>query len=76
MYVIIYDFGTSSLKTCLFDIDQEIRLLTSSTGSYGLYFSDDGGAEQDTEEWWAALCSTTHDLFAKSDIKPEQISDS
>ena len=73
MYVIIYDFGTSTLKTCLFDIDQEIRLLTSSTGSYGLYFSDDGGAEQDTEEWWAALCSTTHDLFAKSDVKPEQI---
>jgi len=73
MYVIIYDFGTSSVKTCLFDIDQEIRLLTSSTGSYGLYFSDDGGAEQDTEEWWAALCSTTHDLFAKSDVKPEQI---
>ena len=50
MYVIVYDFGTSAVKTCLFDIDQEIRLLTSSTGSYGLYFSDDGGAEQDTEE--------------------------
>ena len=73
MYIIIYDFGTSSVKTCLFDIDQEIRLLASSTGSYGLYISDDGGAEQDTEEWWAALCSTTRDLFDRSNVKPEEI---
>ena len=73
MYIIIYDFGTSSVKTCLFDIDQEIRLLASSTGSYGLYISDDGGAEQDTEEWWAALCSTTRDLFDRSNVKPEEL---
>jgi Sugar (pentulose and hexulose) kinases len=52
MYIIIYDFGTSSLKTCLFEIDTNIRLVASSSGSYGLYISDDGGAEQDTEEWW------------------------
>ena len=52
MYVIIYDFGTSSVKTCLFDIDSEIRMVASATASYGLYISADGGAEQDTEEWW------------------------
>ena len=46
MYIIIYDFGTSSVKTCLFAIDSEIRLAASSTAAYGLYFSDDGGAEQ------------------------------
>lgn len=73
MYIIIYDFGTSSVKTCLFDIGSEIRLIASSTGSYGLYISDDGGAEQDTEEWWAALCSTTRDLFDRSNVRPEEI---
>lgn len=73
MYIIIYDFGTSSVKTCLFDIDSEIRLVASSAAGYGLYISDDGGAEQDTEEWWAALCSTTHALFQKTDVKPEKI---
>ena len=73
MYIIIYDFGTSSVKTCLFNIDPGIELLTSSTASYPLYISDDGGAEQDTEEWWAALSSTTRDLFLKSDVKPEEI---
>ena len=64
MYIIIYDFGISSVKTCLFYIDSEIRLVASSAAGYGLYISDDGGAEQDTEEWWAALCSTTHGAVA------------
>ena len=73
MYIIIYDFGTSSVKTCLFKIDPEISLVTDSSAGYGLYISDDGGAEQDSEEWWEALCSTTHDLFNKTDIKPDEI---
>lgn len=47
--------------------------MASSNAAYGLYISDDGGAEQDTEEWWAALCSTTKDLFRRSDVKPEEI---
>ena len=73
MYVVIYDFGTGSVKTCLFDIDSEIRLVASSTAEYGLYITADGGAEQDTEEWWAALCSTTRDLFRKSGVKPGEV---
>lgn len=73
MNIIIYDFGTSSVKTCLFDIDQDIELITASMASYGLYISDNGRAEQDTEEWWAAVSSTTKDLFKKSDVKPEEI---
>jgi Sugar (pentulose and hexulose) kinases len=73
VYIIIYDFGTSSVKTCLFEIDSDIRLVVSSAAGYGLYTSDDGGAEQDTEEWWTALCSTTRDLFKKSNVKPAEI---
>ena len=66
MKIIIYDFGTSSVKTCLFEIESEIELIASATAEYGLYVSDDGGAEQDTEEWWGALCRTTRALFEKS----------
>ena len=73
MYIIIYDFGTSSVKTCLFEIGAEIHLAASAAAGYGLYISDDGGGEQDTEEWWAALCSTTRDLFNKSQVKPSDI---
>lgn len=73
MYIIIYDFGTSGVKTCLFNIEAEIRLIASSIADYGLYISDDGGAEQDVEEWWEALCSTTRDLIQKTAVKPTQI---
>ena len=73
MYIIIYDFGTSSVKTCLFNIDPDIRIVARASAAYGLYVSDNGGAEQDTEEWWAALCSTTRELFGKSAVKPDEI---
>ena len=73
MYIIIYDFGTSSVKTCLFEIGSEIRLAASSVAGYELYITEDGGVEQDAEEWWAALCSTTRDLFRKTDVTPRQV---
>ena len=73
MNIIIYDFGTSSVKTCLFRIDSEICLTASASAGYTLYVSDDGGAEQDTEEWWNAICSTTRNLFQACDVNPEEI---
>ena len=45
MYIIIYDFGTSSVKTCLFKIDSEIRFVAGSSAGYGLYITDNGGAK-------------------------------
>ena len=73
MYIIIYDFGTSSVKTCLFAIGSGIELVASSNTGYDLYTSSNGSAEQDTEEWWVALCSTTKDLLQKSGVEPYEI---
>ena len=73
MYIIIYDFGTSSVKTCLFKINEDIQLVADANSDYGIYISDDGGAEQDAEEWWEALCRTTRSLFEVSDVKPQEI---
>ena len=73
MYIIIYDFGTSKLKTCLFEISSQIRLEASSIAGYDLYISNDGGAEQDTKEWWDALCTSTQELFKQTDVKPREI---
>ena len=73
MYIIIYDFGTSSVKTCLFQIESQINLITEASAEYGLYISDNGGAEQDVEEWWSAICSTTSELLKKSNVKPDEI---
>ena len=74
MYIIIYDFGTSNLKTCLFDVGEKITVAASSNASYGLYILENGGAEQDTQQWWQAICKTTKELFDQTQIKPEEVS--
>ena len=74
MYIIIYDFGTSSIKTCLFDVGEKITVAASSNASYGLYILENGGAEQDTQQWWQAICKTTKELFDQTQIKPEEVS--
>lgn len=73
MNIIIYDFGTSSVKTCLFTVDSGICLTASSSAGYSLYVSDDGGAEQNPDEWWSAICSTTKMLFQMCDVTPGDI---
>ncbi len=73
MNIIIYDFGTSSVKTCLFKIDSNINLVVRSRATYNLYTTKNGGVEQDTKEWWDAICSSTKKLFKNSNVKPEEI---
>ncbi len=74
MYIIIYDFGTSSLKTCLFDIGEKITIEASSNTSYELRILENGGAEQDPDEWWSAVCKTTKELFSETAITPDEVS--
>ena len=38
-----------------------------------MYISNDGGAEQDTKEWWDALCISIQELFKQTDVKPREI---
>ena len=76
-YVIAYDIGTTGVKTCLFEIDKVIKLIADSSMGYNLYVLDNGGVEQDADEWWEAMCSTTKKIFEKENVKgkisPEDI---
>lgn len=72
-YVIAYDIGTTGVKTCLFSIDTHVQLVGGAYGSYGLYILDNGGAEQDADEWWNAMRATTHELIEKTGVSPEKI---
>ena len=77
-YVITYDIGTTGIKTCLIEIDNEIKILSSATEGYKLYVDDEtgvkGGSEQDADEWWSAMCITTKEVFKKcKKVKKEQI---
>ena len=77
-YVIAYDIGTTGVKTCLFQIDDIIRLIASSSMGYNLYILENGGAEQDADEWWNAMAVTTKSIFedenVKGKISPKDIS--
>ena len=73
LYVIAYDIGTTGVKTCLFEIAEKVKLLAGSYASYSLYVLDNGGVEQDAQEWWSAMCRTTREVFEKTEIKPDQI---
>ena len=72
-YVLAYDIGTTGVKTCLFSIDKTIRLVSSAQQGYSLTILPGGGAEQDADEWWDTMCTTTRRLFASGSVKPEQV---
>ena len=77
-YVITYDIGTTGIKTCLIEIDEEIKILGSATLGYMLYVDDEtgvkGGAEQHADEWWNAMCISTKSVFEKVPyVSKEQI---
>ena len=46
-YVLSYDIGTTGVKTCLFEVEDEIKLIAAEMEGYSLTVYPDGGAEQD-----------------------------
>ena len=58
-YILAYDVGTTGVKTCLFSFDESIRLIEGTSQGYPLYVLPNGGAEQDGNDWWDAMCKTT-----------------
>lgn len=72
-YILAYDIGTTGVKTCLFGVEDTIELLESTSRSYPLYVFEDGGAEQDGDDWWKGMCESTEELFSRTEIKPEEV---
>lgn len=71
--VIAYDVGTTGIKTCLFEIGDTIKLVADEMCGYELYVLENGGAEQDADEWWNAMCITTKRLFESTKLDPKDI---
>ncbi|MCR5278019.1 MAG: FGGY-family carbohydrate kinase [Lachnospiraceae bacterium] len=72
-YVIAYDVGTTGIKTCLFSVGERVELVDGAYNSYQLYILDNGGAEQDGDEWWKAMCESTAALLLKTGIDNSEI---
>lgn len=69
-YVIAYDFGTTGVKTCVFAIGDSIRPVASSLEGYELYILPQGGAEQDPDQWWRAMCVSTQRVLKEAVLSP------
>ena len=72
-HLIAYDIGTTGIKTCLFEVDDTIRLLGYAGQNYPLYILENGGAEQDGDDWWNAMCQTTREVLKTTGISANQI---
>ncbi len=72
-YLIAYDVGTTAVKTCLFQVERKIELIAYASCAYPLKLFENGGAEQNPEDWWNAMCSTTKEVLERSGVAPEKI---
>ena len=72
-YAITYDIGTTGVKTCVFELSDKVTLLGAASAGYKLYILPNGGAEQDPDEWWNAMCETTKTALKKAKIKAKDI---
>ena len=67
-FVIAYDIGTTGVKTCLFEISDKISLVAGASADYPIHVLEDGGVEQDPDDWWRAMCRTTSQIFENSPV--------
>ncbi len=72
-YIFAYDLGTTAVKTCLYYIHSSIELIASAGKSYPITVLQNGGAEQNPEDWWDAMCVTTKQIIAQSGISAEAV---
>ncbi|MDR0599185.1 MAG: FGGY-family carbohydrate kinase, partial [Treponema sp.] len=70
---IAYDIGTTGNKSCLYRLDDGVSLVAAAARRYGLTITEDGGAEQDPEDWWRSMAETTAELLASSRLRPRDI---
>ncbi len=63
LYAIGIDLGTSSVKIAILNTTGEI--VDSQLEEYNLIFTDDGGVEQNPEDWWNAIKTAFKKLKTK-----------
>jgi len=71
-YLLGLDIGTTSTRTII--INENGKLVASSTKDYPLITPRPGWAEQNPEDWWDAAVYTIKDVLKSSNISPKDIS--
>ncbi len=69
--ILAHDLGTTGNKANLFDGDG--TLLGSAFAAYPTNYPQPNWAEQNPEDWWAAICRTTRQLLAETGTNAQAI---
>ncbi len=70
-YILAFDHGTSGVKTAIASVYGEI--LDFEFEKTPLYLKENGGAEQDPDEWWQAILMTSTRLIDKELVPVDDI---
>lgn len=71
LYLLGIDIGTTGTKVVL--INEEGKVVGSTTEEYPLYTPQPGWAEQNTEDWWRATKAAIRAILFQSRIHPRDI---
>jgi xylulokinase len=70
LFLVAVDLGTTSLKTCIYEVGERLILRASASRRLSLETGPDGKAEQDPEEWWDALASSVPEVLTQARLSP------
>ena len=70
-YILAHDLGTSGNKATLFATDG--TLVGSRTVAYPVYYDKPLWAEQDSNDWWNAVCNSTKELMSAYGVDAEDV---
>lgn len=70
-YILAHDLGTSGNKAVLFSAAGS--LIGSMQTAYDVFYERPQWAEQDPEDWWQAVCSSTKKLLSLYGVRGDEI---
>lgn len=70
-YILAHDLGTSGNKATLFTIGG--KLAGSKIAAYPTHYYNNTWAEQNADDWWEAVCTSTRALIAEAGIDASEI---
>ena len=70
-YILAHDHGTSGSKAAIISTHGEV--VDFEFQEVPLYLYDGGGAEQNPDEWWDAIMTTSKKLLEKTNVPVEEI---
>ncbi|HOT92754.1 MAG TPA: xylulokinase [Anaerolineae bacterium] len=70
-YILAHDLGTTGNKATLYDA--EGHLVGSAFYGYATEYAHPCWAEQDPEDWWQAVCASTHQLLKQTHVPRDDI---